>query len=381
MKIQIGVGGKCLTDLIRTRYWNEDESFEKCMDLVSVCFPEADKSQMQSITTALLEGRKTLSEDGALIEDKNAIVRTMSEKAEYYRRKLQKQILIENMEINFIPYVDVWSTVKSAHSEALYYAGNPKSYRECVDYFGSVINAEEEKIILAEKLESPTAAGLWLHDDPDLVYHIVYNLGCAAGTDEFWHEVYIATKDDPLFSERTKKYEAYLQKINGTDYLKCVPKGKKINSVFRYLSIDWFKKKEEETGNDDYNVNPDRINTWTGLISPAGDFFSCSYGGHETKAFYLIAAHPEYAGLSLSNGSEITEDLLRSNGITKDNALDILINKRGWCATRYLPSYGHYVTEPDVPIHMTDAQQSIIETAAEKFCVELRGDFHGFNKQ
>ncbi|MBQ6519908.1 MAG: hypothetical protein IJI14_14385 [Anaerolineaceae bacterium] len=374
MCVQISVNGKWLTDLIRIRFWDEDESFEKCMDLISACFPEADKSQLQSITTALLEGRKTLSEDGVLIEDKNAIVRPMSEKAEYYRRKLLKQLLIENMENNFIPYVDQWSTVKSVHSEALYHAGSPKSYSECVDYFGSVTSSTGEKIILAEKLESPTAAGLWLHENTDLVFHIVHDLGCAAGTDEFWHEVYLSVKDDPQFSERTNKYEAYIARRNETDRVKYDMKYGAKNPIFRYLSPEWFVLKKEETRNDDYNVIPDRINTWTGLISPTGDFFSCSYGGHEIKAFYLIAAHPEYAGLSLQCETDIDEELLRRNGVTKDNALDILINKRGWCATRYMPYIGHYVTEPELPVHMTAAQQTVIEAAAAKFGVETRKD-------
>ena len=372
MNMQISVNGKWLTDLIRTRFWEEDESFEKCMDLISACFPEADKSKLQSITTALLEGRETLSEDGALIEDKNAIVRPMSEKAEYYRRKLLKQLLIESLENNFIPYVDQWSTVKSVHSEALYLAGSPKSYAECVDYFGSVTSTTGEKVILTEKLESPAAAGLWLHENTDLVFHIVHDLGCAAWTDEFWHEVYLSVKDDPQFSERTKKYEAYLERRNETSLIKCNQDSKKRNPVFRYLSPEWFMSKREETRSDDYNVNPDRINSWTGLISPAGDFFSCSYGGHETKAFYLIAAHPKYAGLSLQG--DINEDILRGNGVTKDNALDILVNKHGWCATRYMPSVGHYVTEPEIPAHITAAQQAAIESAAAKFNVDPRKD-------
>ncbi|MBQ6518064.1 MAG: hypothetical protein IJI14_05045 [Anaerolineaceae bacterium] len=368
---KLTINGEWLTDYMRSWFWDEDVSFESCLDLIKTSIPDIAATPAADLTAAILEGRKRISEAGEVISEENdENYRPISEKTDYYRKQVLLQQICEDMRSCFINYVDRWAAVKSCHPEALDHAGNPTSYQECLDYFGTVTNTIGEKIRLEDRLSGPSAAGLWLYDCPEFVYHIVHELSCAAGTDEFWRAVYEAKKDDPDFAERTRKYEACLKrKEEKYLYFKSVENAKAKKPEFRYLSRKWFDCKQKETISPDYNMFPDKMSCWTGLISPAGDFFSCSYGGHELKAYYLFAAHPGWFGLE--DAEDITDEYLREHDITLDTALDLLINKYGWCATRYIPAIGHYVTEPALPKRVSAAQGKKIDEVAEKYKINF----------
>lgn len=75
-----------------------------------------------------------------------------------------------------------------------------------------------------------------------------------------------------------------------------------------FLSNEWFKQQFEHTHNLEYNIVPDNIIRWEGLIAPNGDFFSCEFGGHLAKAHYLILkiSNSLWTAIRLEFRNEIT---------------------------------------------------------------------------
>lgn len=60
-----------------------------------------------------------------------------------------------------------------------------------------------------------------------------------------------------------------------------------------YLSDQWFAEEYQKTQDINYTTEPDDIQRWEGLIAPNGDFYSCNFGRHNQKAYYLLVKHPE----------------------------------------------------------------------------------------
>jgi len=113
------------------------------------------------------------------------------------------------------------------------------------------------------------------------------------------------------------------------------------------FTAEWFNEQAKEDIN--YNIYPDNLEKFEGLISPNGDFYSCDFGGHNIKAYHLC--------LMNKDKWNITEDF------TMDNAFDLLL-KKGWCATRFLPSTGTYLT---APMKLTKEQINTIYDLMIKF--------------
>lgn len=130
-----------------------------------------------------------------------------------------------------------------------------------------------------------------------------------------------------------------------------------------FLSTEWFKQQFESTHNLEYNIVPDNIIRWEGLIAPNGDFFSCEFGGHLAKAHYLILKYPTRFGLPPDLNFETKLKLCGDMSLS----LDYLI-QHGWCATRYMAHIGHYIT---APIHMTHAQINTLYDAIIKHNVNM----------
>lgn len=110
------------------------------------------------------------------------------------------------------------------------------------------------------------------------------------------------------------------------------------------------------------STKPDDYKTFVGLIAPNGDFYSAGYGAHELKAYFLIKnCRSQFPGIE------------EYGKVDRDNALDTII-KYGWCATRYLPSMGGYITVPsDLGSikRVTKAQKNAIFTAALKHNIKI----------
>jgi hypothetical protein len=106
-----------------------------------------------------------------------------------------------------------------------------------------------------------------------------------------------------------------------------------------------------------YVILPDEYDHWEGLIAPNGDFYSCEFGGHNTKAYFIIATKPE-----LFPNIDVTT-------LSMTDALDDIL-KYGWCATRYMPMIGNYINVP-ANGRVTNAQKNAIFDAKVKHDINV----------
>lgn len=376
--LHFSIDGEWLTDLLRTWFWDENRPFEKCMTMVGSCMMGADDLMIRNVTTDILEYRKKfVGVNTFQLLDDEGPVRPITEKLALIQTRLNTKELRDDMAANFIKYVDKWATTKSIHPESLRCNGDPKTFEECKEYFASVENVFHKKIYLESRLNEPTACGLWLWNNIPLVYHIVYDLDIKAGSDDFWKEIYLAKKDDPDFKERTMRYEAWIRRQEERNQFlikESTPDPEEDSEKVPFWSTEWFDVHYKKENDINYNVHPDDIDNWEGLIAPNGDFYSCSFGGHNIKAWYLMITHPELFNLPFKFTSESTGSeritALHENKIEAENALDFA-TKQGWCATRFLPTCGEYVTLPELPKKPTKQQINRIFDAMLKHDVHL----------
>jgi hypothetical protein len=287
-----------------------------------------------------------------------------------------------------IDYIDPYCASKSI--EDAYYA-DVNSYDDCTTYFWYYDYAIDEKYMrpwipgedMLLKEDDETALGLWLYDYPEIAYKAIKksnsNPSDSFSKDKFWEEIYNIIKDDKRFQNtafdiRNEKYLASIRikekKITGVlldvkkyvdEYLSCHTKPENdapITDVIKYEHIERVKKRIEDPDiidNLKYQILPDNYEEWEGLIAPNGDFYSCEFGGHNAKAYFIIMCFPEkFPNLDYNNISHLN----------MTNALDEILNQ-GWCSTRYLPSCGDYI---DIPTNkrITKAQKDAIMDAYVK---------------
>ena len=366
------IDGEWLTDLARTWFWDEDRPYEVCEELLGSCIETDDDSLKRGIIYAILEGRKKFTgiNEFTLVDD-NVNVRPITDKLAKYERNMRIAALREKLEYNFSSYVDKWSTMKSLHEDVFKTEKRPYRYTEWVAYLTTVNNCGNTEEIFGWE-DRPGKCGLWLYERPELIYELTKpingGLGITSETvaEDFWHKVYEYCKDKPEFSDRNARYLAYLRRKEEFEQLIA---GVEIDideedteEEPKRLTKEWweYKDKHDKDDNHNYRVKPDDIENWEGLIAPNGDFYSCSFGGHNMRAYWLITYFgDEFASKKDANGEPVLKDL------KFDNALDKLL-ACGWCATRYLYVRGHYFDLPTYPKQPTKAQVDRIYDAIIK---------------
>lgn len=235
--------------------------------------------------------------------------------------------------------------------------------------------------------------GLWLYRYPELVYKALKKAGLSKhdNPDEaFWEAIYELSLEEKgwffkskSFKERTSNYEAWVrmqerESAKDSDLCKKVSEdnrrrfkslvGDEYKPVYDFVTgwldnhakpdntapaadiLKWdtmdeikhhFEHDESYEFDRDYYrmylILPDEYERWEGLIAPNGDFYSCSFGGHNAKAYYLLASYPEkFPNLDYETDFATCD---------VSNSLDTLLNQ-GWCALRWLPSIGAYIMTP-----------------------------------
>lgn len=363
--VNMSVSGEFLTQLARTMLWDDKRPYEECENFLKSALFGLPENESSEIIQKILEGRLKLTGTNVYtLKEDNEQVRSV---LDLLKEQQKEQVLLsikENMRLHFIRYVDPYSTVKSMHTESQACNNFPETYDECRNYFLYTDNKELP-------VDEQTFNGLWLIYYPNLVYQITMGNLKDIGSDIFWEKIYQATKDWDFLKDRNKKYLAVQQmkkdkqnslNIQYKNFLK-----KKENAVIkpRYLSKEWFQYKEKtDMDGITFRMTPDDMENWEGLISPSGDFYSCLFGGHSIKAYYIITTHPEWFGFTPNRNDGICEHPCRA-----DRALDLLL-EHGWCATRYISSE-HYVSVPILPKQLTKAQQNCILMAMDKFRVRI----------
>lgn len=367
--LHIGIDGEFITNLARTWFWEESRPLQIVKDFLYCCFDDIpDEDTKLKIMTDILEGRKKFVgvNNFELIDD-NEHIRPLTNYLIMQERKTGILQIQQDMEFSFRKYVDKWATVKSMHPDALANNGMPLTWQECKQYFSTTrtdFAYHTEKIMIGDTpiIETPTAGGLWLYDNPDMVFDACKGDIAMIGSSDFWHQIYLMTKDNPDFDERNRRYLVHKNRISTSQSINNLPSSlekeqteKKLTEEPLYLTPEWFQYQYNLTNDLCYVMKPDDITNWEGLIAPNGDFYSVTFGSHNAKAYYLLHRHPEKCHISL--------DELEEKHITLDNALDLLI-EHGWCATRSV-MYDQYVL-PSFPKRPTKRQIETIIKAIQK---------------
>ena len=391
-KNNFGMTGERITKLARDWFWDDEIPYAKCEQLLLSCMEDSElaSDRKKEIAHEIVEGRKKFTGSGVFdLEDDNQNVMAVSKK--YTERKIAGELnrIRDDMNANFIKYVDIYSTVKS-HSKAadeaehIHYGQPVVNYEDCKTYFW---HEEEDfdpgtgKVMQDAKptpaAETATMGGLWLIKHPELVYRATRgDLKKLSNTDEFWANIHTLIKDDPNFSdpafkernigyesdvEQRKEKKARLELARKREnseehrpHFRMTPErqenllqAEKLLARAARGTREQYSLQEavdilgDLTLEDNllYHVKPEDIPRWEGLINPFGDFFPCEIGQHGERAYHMIEMMPE-----LLPGREV-ESELRSKKITEETALQDLL-AQGWCATRFLPSMGYYVSVP-----------------------------------
>lgn len=350
--LHMSVNGEFITDLARTWLWDEKRPFNTCISLLTNCMGGISQNQANEFAIQILEGRKKLVGNNVFsLNEDNEQIRPITN----YLLQIEKENVIHqiqlDMQTSFRKYVDVWSTIKSSHPEVLLTKDNPTTFQECVNWYCKEEKWPNNDLIINHMpiLDTPTKGGLWLIDYPELVYDCCNGDMSCIGNPEFWHNIYIFTKNRPGFETRNERYHFSLRpKPSLEEQMEnlCKLYQKEHQDEPTYLSEEWFAYQLKIEKDITYRMEPDNMECWEGLIAPNGDFYSCRFGSHNQKAYYLILHHPEWI-------QSTKEEIKHSDTIRIDNGLDILLDI-GWCATRSVRN-DHYVL-PNYPKRPTKAQ-------------------------
>lgn len=347
--LHMSVSGDFITNMARTWFWDEHRPLNLSLDLLKTCIQDVSEEEAQAISISILEGRKKFVgiNQFELVDD-NEHVRTMTDYIMGLEKQKTIQAIIIDMQGNFFKYVDIYSTIKSSHSSCII---GINTFQECRQWFTMERNQysgsyDEIYIDYYKKnlIDLPTMGGLWLINEPETVYEACKGEMNLIGKPEFWHRIYEIKKDDPDFKDRNERYlcsirpkPSFEERMHAllSTYNKEHPKDSE--ETPEYLTDAWFAYQYKHTKEKMYCMEPDDIDCWEGLIAPNGDFYSCDFGGHNAKAYYLLVRHPEWI-------NSTKEDIMNSVSIRMDNSLDILL-EQGWCATRSV-MYEHYLMPP-----------------------------------
>lgn len=371
------IDGEFVTNLARTLFWDDHRPIQNSIDIIASCVQNATSDEIRTIVTDILEGRKKFVgvNEFQLVDD-NERIRPLLDHIKTQEREKGIAAIRLDMKGNFRKYVDIWSTIKSSHIDVLMNHNMPQTFEECRKWYtmekslyspyddDSPYHGYNDIYIKNTPLyNTPTMGGLWLIEEPDLVYDACKGDLYLIGTLEFWKAIYEKKKYDPAFQSRNQRYLFSIKHKPSVEeriqYLIDAQQKKQKQKEPEYLSHEWFVYQYERTKDITYHLQPDDMEKWEGLIAPNGDFYSCEFGGHNSKAYYLLTQHPEWAPISEKS---------QQKDIRIDNALDVLI-ANGWCATRSV-MYDHYVL-PSFPKKPTKAQLDCILHAIDKHEVHI----------
>lgn len=416
------IDGEWLTNFVRTLFWDEDKPYDVCENLLlqSLINPDISIDQTKDIIREIIEGRKKLVgiNNFELVDD-NENVRLITIKLDNQRRKIKIQEMKFVMDSMMINFVDPYSSVKSIRAAKEYEVTN---YQQCMTWFWYNDNAIDtaymrprtpgEGMILNE--DNDTDLGLWLYYYPEIAYDAYIkndeHIPTKDYQEDFWKAVYEIINNDEykwkfsskyfarrnenyLASCRIKKDEALSSEDSNTrsfikeqrqltenckrtiqfckDFLDSHTKPDKDENIeiqIKYhtmsLIYDVLTDKDDKLLNMRdlmYQILPDDYEKWEGLISPGGEFYSCDFGGHNAKAYYIMTSFPEkFPNYDYEN-----------NRLEVSEALDDILTQ-GWCATRYLPSIGNYIELPRTKLHKcTKPQKDAIFDAKVKHNVTV----------
>lgn len=390
------VEGEFICDLARTMFWDDDRPYEACEELLLSCLgtDEISLDEKKIIAQDILEGKKKLIGINCFeLVDDNENIRPITNKIKQLQDKLQLKRIKEHMESNPLLYVDPYSTIKSLKAAKEY--KQISTYEDAYKYFCfSEFDFDYSNEYV--DYQSETMCGLWLLHEPELVLK-VNGKPIDYYDDSFWDRLYEYIKNRKgSFLERNQRYLGNLR-INENRRAENVKREKEAEelgkeafaslkasiktdnldeiehrSPINEMSYDEYAAylKETDPLEIGYDVKPDIIINFEGLIDPKGNFYSCDFGGHNLKAYNLLLTYWDQFDFKTLIGREI-KSRTEVKMLHMDKALDAII-EAGWIATRYLPCRGHYLSyKDDILFKATKAQKDTIWEALTKHEVKL----------
>lgn len=395
-EVYFQVEGEFICDLARTMFWDEDRPYEACEELLLSCLgtDEITLDEKKTIVQEILEGRKKLvgMNNFDLVDD-NENVRPLTKKLKYLQDKLELKRIKEHMESNPLQYVDPYSTVKSIKAAEEY--KHISTYEDAYKYF-CFGELDFDYVHEYPTYQSETLCGLWLLNEPELVLK-ANGKAKDYNDDGFWDRIYEYVKDrGGSFRERNERYLGSLRikESKRTEILKLEEEAKRLakeslgslkdqvqskaegeNEYRRCIDSMTYDDyanslREREPLDIEYDVRPDDITNFEGLIDPNGNFYSCSFGGHNLKAYNILLTYWDKFDFKKLIGVEVYSrtDVRR---IHMDKALDVIVDA-GWIAARSHPFCGYYLShKDDISFRATREQKNTIWEALVKHDVKL----------
>ena len=378
MTLHFSIDSEFVTNLARSWLWDEGRPYEKCYELLEACLGGMPEKEKPATIISILEGRKKLvGVNTCEVVDDNKNIRPLGEYIKKLEQKNILQAIKEDMRQHFKKYVDKYATVKSSHRDVLQAEWHsdtiqPETYDECFAYY-SKLNGKT----LYDQLNSPTMCGLWLYEYPEMVAECCNYAITEVGSDTFWENIYQHIKNKKGFELRNAVYLAHhrLKEKNTNEKETADKKPTYIKRSFgkqpEYGTIEYMKYMyDTETSKEqkiNYLIEPDNYLNEFSIIAPNGDYYSCSFAGHNLKAWNLLITHPERFGITIPNG--VCPNKYMYEITTPDKALDEII-KHGWCALRHGPTLGYYITYPEKS-YLTQKQIDAIFDATVKHDIPL----------
>ncbi|WP_373261979.1 hypothetical protein [Hungatella hathewayi] len=386
------VEGEFICDLARTMFWDDDRPYDACEELLLSCLgtDEISLDEKKVIAQEILEGKKKLIGINCFeLVDDNENIRPITNKIKQLQDKLELKRIKEHMELNPLLYVDPYSTVKSLKAAKEY--KQISTYEDAYRYF-----CFSELDFEYVDYQSETMCGLWLLNEPELVLK-ANEKAKDYDDDDFWNRIYEYIKDrGGSFRERNERYLGNLRikESKRTEILRMEKEAKRLaKESFGSLkdrtqseaeSENEYKKDIDSMTYDDYanylremepldieyDVRPDDITNFEGLIDQNGNFYSCSFGGHNLKAYNILRTYWDKFDFKKLIGVEVYS----RTGVRKihmDKALDVIVDA-GWIAARSYPFCGYYLShKDDISFRATREQKNTIWEALVKHDIKL----------
>jgi hypothetical protein len=421
---RLQISGDYITNYVRDLFWEEKRPYKECEDYILDMIDDAEIEEAKQIARDIIEGRKKFEgvNEFDLVDDSENI-RYITDRVDSDEDTAEMlDTIIDDLNYHMSSYVDPYVIVPyiNKDSQASYDQYN-EHYKPV--YNNRIKNYDEDGVY---KIDGPCNLGTWLHSNPDIVYLAIKKAGGSPRTQRgryknaFWDAVYEIIKDNPKFQdeefeERNKTYLTYkankekniqiqkqnqskpheltstqkenikkaniiikqakevLDEIKDHDDKTSIVKKEGLNSVIS-LANDIIKGCEKNSISSvrtlyDYDIFPDDYKEWEGLIAPNGNFYSCDFGGHNAKAYYLMKVWPEkFSKLNIDN---IDKE------VDIHNALDTLLDN-GWCATRTDDNRNNYLNLPTGG-KITKAQEKAIFDTMEKHNAKIDLSILGYD--
>lgn len=323
--LHFSIDGEFVTNLARIWFWDEEKDYEVCEELLLNCMgtDEISLERKKEFCQQIIEGRyKLVGVNQFHLEADNEEIHPITEMIQRQKKRLKIKEIEENMELYPIQYVDIYATVRSyksaeeIHISAIdeiykYFAGKRK-------YPWQTIPDDFEPL---EAYNKSTKCGLWLLERPELVYELIKEPVTDRNKCTFFKKLYeyLETKEnlDPAMKERQLRYEAEVrikrEKERSLEQSKI--EGTTLNETATEMpdkDIEHMSLKEYDTFLKKLHLDnkwsgclPDEIESDYGIISPDGDYYSCDFGGHNIKAYYIICGRYYDFGYSSRGEAEI----------------------------------------------------------------------------